>query len=289
MSVEASPAQLAALRDGDPAERIALVRLLRVKDPAAYARWLETLDAAMQAAAGRRVYHGVVDGVLLGDGVAADELLIDEFPSRELAAESLRNANPHAESALAEAFVLAARPRRLPRFALRVAGWLARWRAVRRPERRVGLPPDSGNRAIDPLPERFGPFLESQAQRPLDVLNLNQHSDRAAYARYGRNTITQLLRRKAGPIWTAGILPVVVGAASHPFDQPWDEILLVRYPSRGTMLDMLRDPEYQRGLLHREQGLARAGLVALCPLPRAAGHLGEGTARSAGRPAGEAS
>jgi uncharacterized protein (DUF1330 family) len=290
MSVEASETQLAALRGGDPTERIALVRLLHVNEPGAYARWLATLDAAVQAAGGRRVYRGAVDAVLLGGGALADELLIDEFPSRELAAESLRNANPHAESALAEAFVLAARPRRLPRLALRVAGLVARLSAARRPERRAPLPPDSGLRAIDPLPEVLAAFLESEAQRPLDVLNLNQHSDRAAYARYGRNTITQLLRRRAGPIWMADALSLVVGAASHPLAQPWDEILLVRYPSRGSMLDMLREPSYQRGLPHREQGLARAGLVAACPLPRAPGHSVEGPARSIpGGRAGETS
>jgi uncharacterized protein (DUF1330 family) len=67
---------------------------------------------------------------------------------------------------------------------------------------------------------------------------------------------------------------VVVGDAAQPLAQPWDEILLVRYPSRGTMLDMLRDPAYQRGLPHREAGLLRAGLVAACPLLRAPGHTG---------------
>ena len=290
MSVEAGPAQLAALRDGDPTERIALVRLLAAREPGAYARWLAALDGAVQAAGGRRVYRGVVDGVLLGGGALVDELLIDEFPSRELAAESLRKANPHAESGLADAFVLAARPRRMPRLALRVAGIAARLRAGGRPGPRGALPPDSGLRAIDPRPADFAVFLESQAQRPLDVLNLNQHEDRAAYARYGQSTITQLLRRKAGPIWMADAASVVVGAPSHPLDQPWDEILLVRYPSRGAMLDMLRDPEYQRGLPHREQGLARAALIAACPLLLVPGHSLAGPARPlAGGHAGETS
>jgi hypothetical protein len=186
--------------------------------------------------------------------------------------------------------VLAARPRRTPRLALLVAGFVARLRAARRPAERGALPPDSGVRAIDPQPEAFADFLARQAERPLDVLNLNQHSDRAAYGRYGRNTITQLLRRRAGPIWLADAPSVVVGAAGHAFQQPWGELLLVRYPSRGSMLDMLRDPEYQRGLPHRVKGLARAGLVAACPLPRASGHSREGRARSqTGVPVGETS
>ncbi len=262
MSVEATPAQLAALRDGDPAERIALVRLLRVRERGAYDRWRAVLDAAVTAAGGRRSFRGVVDAVLTESGLAFDELWIDEFPSRELAAESLRSPNPHAESALADAFVLAARPRRLPGLALRAAGLWLRLRHGSRAKQPGALPADSGNRAIDPPPAELGAFLAKEPERPLFMLNLNQHSDRAAYGRYGKNTLPQLLRRGAGPIFVADALPVVVGDASHPLHQPWHEILLVHYPMRAAMLDMLRDPDYQRGLPHREQGLARAGLVA---------------------------
>jgi uncharacterized protein (DUF1330 family) len=290
VSVEPTPAQLAALRDGDPTERVALLRLLRVADAATYARWLADLDAAVQAAGGRRSYRGAVDAVLTDPTLALDELLVDEFPSRELAAESLRLASPHAVQALADAFVLAARPRRLPGLALRAAGLWLRLRHGSRAKAPGPLPPDSGIRAIDPPTQEFGAFLAKEPERVLYVLNLNQHSDRREYAQYGRNTLPQLLRRSAGPVFAADALPAVVGAASHPLAQPWDEVLLVRYPSRAAMLDMLRDPEYQRGLPHRERGLARAGLIATCPLLAAPGHSRGGSARSlAGGAAGEAS
>jgi uncharacterized protein (DUF1330 family) len=280
MSIEPSAAQLAALAAGDPTERMGLVRLLRKREPAAYERWRAALDAAVAAAGGKRVFRGTVDGVLLdaaqpalppGRGARFDELIVDEFPSRELAVESLRKANPHAAEGLAEACVLAASPRALPRFALRLAGFAARLRAPRTGGPRA-LPKDSGLRAIDPRPEDFHAFLSSQPERPLYVLNLNEHSDRAAYGRYGQNTITQLLRRRAGPVWMAGRATVVVGEAPEAFARAWHEVLLVHYPSRGTMLDLLMDPEYQRGLPHREAGLSRAGLVAACSLPGASGH-----------------
>lgn len=261
MSVEPSAAQLAALRDGDPAERIALVRLLRAKDPAAYARWHESLAAALAAAGGRRVYQGVVDGVLTADDFAADELLIDEFPSRELAAESLRLANPHSESALAEALVLATRPRRIPGLSMRAAGlWLRLTVRRARADRAPFL--DSGNRAIDPEPAALESFFAKQPERPLFVLNLNLHRDRAAYARYGRSTLPELLRRRAGPVFWGEGSSVVVGAAAHSLAVAWSEILLVRYPTRAAMGDMLQEPAYQRGLPQRELGLSRACLVA---------------------------
>jgi uncharacterized protein (DUF1330 family) len=290
VSIEPTPAQLAALRDGDPTERIALLRLVRVADPAAYGRWLAGLDAAVAAAGGRRSYRGAVDAVLTSEPVALDELLVDEFPSRELAAESLRLAAPDARDALAGAIVLAARPRRLPGLALRAAGLWMRLRHGSRAKQPGSLPADTGNRAIDPPPAEFGAFLAKEPERPLFVLNLNQHSDRREYGKYGRNTLPQLLRRSAGPVFMADALPAVVGDPSHPLAAPWDEVLLVRYPTRGAMLDMLRDPEYQRGLPHRERGLVRAGLIATCPLLAAPGHSRRGPARSlASGPAGEAS
>ena len=289
MTVLPTPAQLAALRDGDPSERIALLWLVRVAERGAFGRWLEASAESARAAGGRTTYRGAVDAVLTDGALALDELLIQEFPSRELAAESLRKPNPHAASALAGAFVLAARPRRLPQLVLRATGLWLRLRRGAHATTPGALPADSGNRAIDPSPAEFGAFLAKEPERPLFVLNLNQHRDRAAYARYGRNTLPELLRRRAGPVFAADALPVVVGDSSHPLHHPWNEILLVRYPSRAAMLDMLRDPAYQRGLPHREAGLARAGLVATCPLPAPSGHSRGGIAPREGGPAGEAS
>jgi uncharacterized protein (DUF1330 family) len=289
VSVLPTPAQLAALQSGDPTERLALVRLHRVGDRDAYARWLGEQAAAVGAAGGRRSCRAAVDAVLTEPGVAFDELIVDEFPSRELAVESLRLASPHAERALADALVLAARPRALPRLRLGATKAWLRLRHGRRAKRLGALPPDTGNRAIDPPPDELAAFLAKEPERPLLVLNLNRHRDRAAYARYGRNTLPHLLRRGDGPVFVAAAGPAVVGPEAHPLAGPWDEILLVRYESRDAMRDMLRDPEYQRGLPHRERGLLRAGLVAACPLPGAPGHSGKGAARSlAGGPAGEA-
>ena len=285
MSFEPSEAQLAALRAGDPSERVALVRLLAVKDPASYARWRSGLDAALAAASGRRVFRGVVDRVLLGGDFAADELLIDEFPSRELAAESLRARNPHLEGALAGAFVIAARPRPLPGLALRAAGWLARLRRQPKSAPDPRAPPQR-NPAIEPTPDALLGFLASEAERPLCMLNLNLHRDAAAYASYGRNTLPQLLRRGARPRWTAAALPVLIGETGHPLQEAWSEILLVDYPTRRAMLEMLSDPGYQAGLPHREAGLSRAALVATCPAPAAPAVQPASPSRGSGPPKG---
>jgi hypothetical protein len=215
VSLEPSPSQLAALRDGDPAERLALVRLLRVSDRAAYTRFRDSLDAAVRAAGGHCSYEGVVDAVLMTDSFSADALRIDEFPSRELAAESLRLANPHRDAALAEALVLAARPRRIPRLALRARGLWLRLRAGRKPPARGAMLPDSGNRAIDPVPDELAAFLAKRPERPLFVLNLNQHRDPAAYGRYGSNALPELLCRRVKPVFWGEGGSDPAGALSH--------------------------------------------------------------------------
>lgn len=275
-------AQLEALRSGDPTERLALVRLLAVRDAGAWPAYLEALDGALKAAGGKRSYAGRVDGVLFGAVAGFDWLLIDEFPSRELTAESFRLANPHAAVALTGQVVLAVRPRALPRLALelaRLAGRVLR-RGPSHPKRPlVKAPPEDP--AISPDAREVEAYLASAPDRPLCMLNLNRHRERARYAeprpaasdvsgaaayrRYGKNTLPHLLRRGGGPVFVARPLGVVVGEPSHPLCGPWDEILLVHYPRRERMLDMLTSTDYQGGLAHRSAGLERALLVPTTP------------------------
>ena len=121
MAISRTDEQLEALRTGDPTERLALVSLLALRDAAAWPAYLAAHEAAVAASAGRRAYLGRVDAVLSGTTQRFDWLAIDAFPSRELAAESLRLENPHAKDALAEAVVWVVRPRAVPGIALGLA------------------------------------------------------------------------------------------------------------------------------------------------------------------------
>lgn len=276
-------AQLEALRTGDPTERLALVRLLAVRDVAAWPAHLAALDGAVRAAGGRRAYAGRVDTVLCGGEMRFDWLLIDEFPSRELTAESLRLELPQAGSALAEQIVLAARPRALPRLALTLARLAARvlGRGPSVPKRPLAAAPPE-DPAISPDIRELEAYLSAAPEQPFCMLNLNQHRKRAkyesqipespevtgrvAYGRYGRNTLPHLLRRGGGPVFVAEPLGVVVGDPAHPLAASWDELLLVRYPRRERMLDMLTATHYQAGLVHRSAGLERAALIPTTPV-----------------------
>lgn len=275
-------AQLESLRTGDPTERLALVRLLAVRDPAAWPAYLAALDAAAKASGGKRAHAGRVDTVLCGGPMRFDWLLIDEFPSRELTAESLRLENPHAKAALADAVVLAVRPSPLPKLALALAGLAASVlrRGASQPKRALSNAA-AEDPAIAPDPAAIEAYLRAAPLQPFCMLNLNRHRARAryrepvvepvevsgaeAYRRYGRNTLPYLLRRGARPVFVAEPVGLVVGDAAHPLAAPWDELLLVRYPRRELMLDMLTATGYQAGLAHRAAGLERAALLPTTP------------------------
>lgn len=283
-AVSRTEEQLEALRTGDPTERLALVSLFAVRDAAAWPACLAAHDAACKSSMGERVYLGRVDRVLLGGGARFDWLAIDAFPSRELAAESLRLENPHAKDALAEALVWVVRPRAVPALVLGLARVAARLlgRGAGTPKRALtGAPLE--NPAIAPPVAELEAFLSAEPSVPLLMLNLNRHRERAkyagpvpgggepgvsgarAYGRYGRNTLPFIVRRGRGPVFVGEPIGLAVGDPAHPLADAWDELLLVHYRERAGMLDMLTAAAYQDGIPHREAGLERAALLATRP------------------------
>ncbi len=282
MAVSRSEEQLEALRTGDPTERLALVSLFALREAAAWPAFLAAHDGAARASGGARAYLGRVDAVLCGCATRFDWLAIDAFPSRELAAESLRLENPHAQDALSEAITLVVRPRTIPRVALALARLGARLlgRGASTPKAAIGALL-AENRAIAPDPRELEAFLAGAPERPLFMLNLNRHRERAsyppgapsgagvsgaaAYRRYGQNTLPYVVRRGRGPVFVGEPVGLAVGDLSHALAEAWDELLLVHYERRAGMLDMLTAAEYQAGLSHREAGLERAALIATSP------------------------
>jgi hypothetical protein len=279
--------QLEALKTGDPTERLALVSLFAVRAAAAWPAFLAAHDSAAKASMGARSYFGRVDAVLAGGASRLDWLAIDEFPSRELAAESLRLENPHAKDALSDAITLVVRPRRVPALALAAVRLAALVRGLGKgAEKRALSAMPAGDAAIEPPHRALEAFLTARPSAPLLMLNLNRTRERAsyaspaeaggdasvsgaaAYARYGANTLPFVLRRGRGPVFMGEPIGLAVGDANHALAGPWNELLLVHYRERASMHDMLRAVDYQRGLVHRSAGLERAALIATSPAAR---------------------
>ena len=128
--------------------------------------------------------------------------------------------------------------------------------------------------SINPSPEQLAAFTAKVADdTPLLMLNLlrfqaqasyasgSSHapcSGRKAYARYSQTA----LRKVRGVGGEVQVMARAQAALIAPADEQWDELLLVRYPSKAAFLSMLADPEYRAATEHRTAALADSRLIA---------------------------
>ena len=73
-----------------------------------------------------------------------------------------------------------------------------------------------------------------------------------AYTRYGLE-VKKIVEGLGGKMLYAG---AVDGLMIGHVEELWDQVALVRYPSRKTFFDMVMMPEYRAIEVHREAGLA---------------------------------
>lgn len=127
--------------------------------------------------------------------------------------------------------------------------------------------------SLNPSREQLARFAERMpADQPILMLNLLRYRDEAeypadsgqspcsgreAYARYSRTALAKV-RGVGGSVQLLASAHVALIA---PEGEHWDEILLVRYPSKAAFLGMLADPEYGAATVHRTAALADSRLV----------------------------
>jgi uncharacterized protein (DUF1330 family) len=83
-------------------------------------------------------------------------------------------------------------------------------------------------------------------------------SGREAYDRYGRRAIRFVAGVGGAVIWRGEGQASLIG----PLTERWDELLLVRYPSKQAFLAMVGDPDYQAAVVHRTAALEDSRLLA---------------------------
>ncbi|WP_167146130.1 DUF1330 domain-containing protein [Pseudomonas sp. OTU750018] len=131
--------------------------------------------------------------------------------------------------------------------------------------------------SINPSPAQLAAFSAAVADdTPLLMLNLlrfqsqasyssgSSHtpcSGREAYARYSQTA----LRKVRGVGGEVQVMAAAQAALIAPEGEQWDELLLVRYPSKAAFLSMLADPEYRAATEHRTAALADSRLIATTP------------------------
>jgi uncharacterized protein (DUF1330 family) len=127
--------------------------------------------------------------------------------------------------------------------------------------------------SITPNRDQFAALAAaaSSDDEPVVMLNLLKFKDRAtentdesgaeAYRRYGDAATAMIEERGGKVLWAGRADQILIG---NP-DEPWDQVLLVEYPSRGAFIDMVTQPEYDDAHAHRESGLERTIVVACTP------------------------
>jgi len=131
------------------------------------------------------------------------------------------------------------------------------------------------DRSIDPTADQVRTLRDAPDDQPITMVNLLKYraqaryeddselpcSGRDAYARYKHaftqtvGTVSQAQVLFAGPVGH-----VFIGQAGRP-ETDWDDVLIVRYPSRSHFLAMMADATYREALRHRYAGLERTVLL----------------------------
>jgi uncharacterized protein (DUF1330 family) len=131
------------------------------------------------------------------------------------------------------------------------------------------------DRSIDPTADQVRALRDTGGAQPITMVNLLKFraqaryedgdeapcSGREAYARY-KHAFTQTVGAvsQAQVVFQGPVGLVFIGQAGQP-ETDWDEVLVVRYPTRAHFLAMMADPAYREALRHRYAGLERTVLL----------------------------
>lgn len=126
---------------------------------------------------------------------------------------------------------------------------------------------------IDPTREKFGEFRALEDTGPVQMLNLvrlrpkaaypdgRNASGHEAYAAYGRES-GPIFRKFGGRIaWSGEFELMLIG----PEEEAWDHCFIAEYPSAKAFVNMVKDPDYQKAVVHRQAAVLDSRLIRLTP------------------------
>jgi uncharacterized protein (DUF1330 family) len=129
--------------------------------------------------------------------------------------------------------------------------------------------------SVDPTREKFGEFRRLTDDGPIHMLNLvrfrakaaypdgREASGAEAYAAYGRESLP-IFNRVGGRIaWSGDFRLMLIG----PEVERWDRCFIAEYPSAAAFVEMVKDPDYQKAVMHRQAAVDDSRLVRLSPRP----------------------
>lgn len=126
---------------------------------------------------------------------------------------------------------------------------------------------------IDPTREQFGMFKNLPRSGPIHMLNMIRLKERAsyedgraatgleAYQAYARETTPIFTGLGGRQVWIGRFQQTVIG----PADERWDLVFIAEYPDADAFIAMVRDPNYQQAVKHRQAAVADSRLIRLQP------------------------
>lgn len=132
---------------------------------------------------------------------------------------------------------------------------------------------------VDPSRESFDAFKALPRDTPIQMLNLLQFRDvaaypaahdyaargltgREAYATYGLTSGPVFARVGGSVIWRGRMDAMVIG----PQDKQWDAAFIAQYPNAGAFMAMVTDADYRLAVVHRQAGVLTSRLIRFAPL-----------------------
>lgn len=125
---------------------------------------------------------------------------------------------------------------------------------------------------VDPTKERFGQFKHLATNHCVQMLNLVKLNDIAvypngdklsgveAYQNYGRESGPIFQRLGGKIIWSGTFELTLIGP-----DEDWDHCFIAEYPSAQAFIDMVRDEEYRKAVIHRQVAVKTSRLIRMKP------------------------
>ena len=126
---------------------------------------------------------------------------------------------------------------------------------------------------LNPDRDQLRALIAADRDGPLQFLNLLAYHDVArypaghelsarglsgaeAYGLYGMVALDHVSRRGGRLALYNDVEQVLIGAGTE-----WHQVAIMEYPNTRAFLEMIVDPEYQIGLVHRDAGLAATTVI----------------------------
>ena len=132
---------------------------------------------------------------------------------------------------------------------------------------------------LDTDRDMFRAFREMDRDGPIHMLNLVRLRDAAiypdesghgpatgaeAYAAYGRESAPIMEKVGGKVVWRGAMELMLIGPDD---EEQWDHCFIVEYPSVDAFVAMVKDPDFQKAVIHRIAAVADSRLVRPKPQP----------------------